>query len=106
MIVVVGNGVLHYLTRTERGLDIGFSSCTAPTSYSCPSISGAFQGLQGFWKCQKWSGNLEVIWNWSIVQREGSIEVKYEARSLEAQGFSGSPEQRGCGRVKMGSSSQ
>jgi len=83
MIVVVGNGVLHYLTGTERGLDIGFSSCAEPTSYSCLSISGVFWGLQGFRKCQKWSGSLELIWNWSVVQREGSVEVKYEARSLE-----------------------
>ena len=83
MIVVVGNGVLHYSTRTERGSDVGFSSGTVPTLYSCPSISGAFWGLQGFWKCQKWSRSLEVIQNWSIVQREGSVEVKYEARSLE-----------------------
>jgi len=81
--VTLLNGALHYSTGTKRGLDIGFSSCAAPTSYSCLSISGAFQGLQGFWKCRKWSGSSEVIQNWSIVQREGSIEVKYEARSLE-----------------------
>jgi len=39
------NGALHYSTGTERGLDIGFSSCTAPTLYSCLSISGVFWGL-------------------------------------------------------------
>ena len=36
-----------------------------------------------FWKCWKWSRSLEVNPELSIVQREGSIEVKYEARSLE-----------------------
>ena len=57
------NVALHYSTGTERSLDIGFSSCAAPTLYSCPSISGAFWGLWGFQKCQKWSGSSEVIWN-------------------------------------------
>jgi len=30
------------------------------TSYSCPSISDVFWGLQGFQKCWKWSRSLEV----------------------------------------------
>ena len=77
------NSTLHYLTRAERGSDVGFSSCTAPTSYSCLSISGAFWGLQGFWKCRERSRSSEIVQNWSIVQREGSVEVKYEARSME-----------------------
>ena len=47
MIVVIVNSALHHLTGAGRGSDIGFSSCTAPTSYSCLSISGAFWGLQG-----------------------------------------------------------
>jgi len=63
------NGVLHYSTGTERSSDVGFSSCTVPTLYSCLRISGAFWGLQGFWKCWKQSGSSEVIWNWSIIQR-------------------------------------
>jgi len=54
------NGALHYSTGTKRGSDIGFSSCAAPTSYSCLSISGAFQGLQGFQRCQERSGSSEV----------------------------------------------
>ena len=77
------NGTLHYSTRTKRSSDVGFSSCTAPTLYSCLSISGAFWGLQGFWKCQERSRSSEIIPDWSILQREGSMEVKYEARSLE-----------------------
>ena len=28
--VMMLNGTLHYSTRTERGSDIGFSSCTVP----------------------------------------------------------------------------
>src|SRR5882724_10297979 len=83
VVVVDKNSALHYLTGSERGSDIGFSSCATPTSYSCPSISGAFQELRGFQKCWKWSGSLEVIQIWSVIQREGSVEVKYEARSLE-----------------------
>src|SRR5882724_6429383 len=43
---------------------------TLTTSYLCLSISGAFWGLQGFQKCQKWSGSLEVNLELSIVQRE------------------------------------
>ena len=83
IVVIVENGAQHYSTRTERGSDIGFSSCTVPTSYSCLSILGVFWEFQGFQKCQKWSGSSEVIQNWSIVQRERGIEVIYEARSLE-----------------------
>ena len=60
------NSAVHYSLGTERGSDVGFSSCTVPTSYSCLRISGAFQGLQGFQKCQEWSGSLEV-----------NLELKY-----------------------------
>ena len=45
VVVVDKNSALHYLTRSKRGLDIGFSSCAAPTSCSCPSISGVFREL-------------------------------------------------------------
>ena len=38
------NGALHYSTGTKRDSDIGFSSSTAPISYSCPGNSGVFQG--------------------------------------------------------------
>ena len=33
-------GALHYSTGSERGLDVGFSLCAVPTSYSCLSILG------------------------------------------------------------------
>src|SRR5882724_8827670 len=58
--VTLLNGALHYSTGTKRGLDIGFSLCAVPTLHSCPSISGVFWGLQGFWGCQERSGSLEV----------------------------------------------
>ena len=82
-IVKMLNSALHYSTGAERGSDMGFSLCAVPTSYFHLSISSALQGLQGFQKCWERSGSSEVIWNWSIIQREGSVEVKYEARSVE-----------------------
>jgi len=48
-------------------------------------------------------GVLEVFWNWSIVQREGSIEASRKLDRWSDKGVSGSPGQGVCGgsaRVK------
>jgi len=53
------------------------------TSYSCPSILGAFHGLRGFQKC---SGEVQEFGSKSRTgasSRERGVEVEYEARSLE-----------------------
>jgi len=55
-----------------------------------------------FQRCQKWSRSSEVNPEMSIFQREGSIEVKWEAISLDNKGFSGSPEQRFHGGSRQG----
>jgi len=65
--------------------------------------SGTLRISRSVWKLSRSS---EVIPELNVVQREGSVEVKYKARSLEWQGFSGSPEQRGLWGIKMGLSSQ
>jgi len=54
------------------------------------------------------SGSVGSSLEWEChPEREWSIEVKYKARSLEWQGFSRSPEQRGfIGKSRWGPSSQ
>ena len=52
---------LHYSTRTERGLDVGFSSCMAPNylilvskflkcNLGTPRISRGIRSVLGVWK--------------------------------------------------------
>ena len=48
MLILLLNGALHYSTGAKRGLDVGFSSCTAPTSYSCPRIPEVSEVVQEF----------------------------------------------------------
>src|SRR5882724_7757063 len=56
-IVKMLNGALHYSTRTERSLNIGFSLCAVPTSYfvkyfrcvlGTPRILEVSEGVQEF----------------------------------------------------------
>ena len=71
------NGALHYSTRSKRGLDVASAHALClTTSYFVQVFQVCSGDSKDFWKCQKWSGSSEVIWNWSIVQREGSVEVK------------------------------
>ena len=59
--------MVHCTTQLEpRGVQTLASAhaLCLTTLYSYLSISGAFWGLQGFWKCWKWSGSSEVNLEW------------------------------------------
>jgi len=82
-VVVVQKWFTALLTRSEMGW-MCFSSCTAPTSYSCPSIPGAFWN-SGF-RSQKWSGvrsNPEL----ECCPERGSIESSMKLDLWSDKGF-------------------
>ena len=58
------NGALHYSTGTERGSDVGFSSCTAPNYLVLVSK---------YFRCVLWTPRILEVSEWS-----GSSEVNPE----------------------------
>jgi len=82
--VMMLNGTLHYSTWNQRGLDIGFSSCAVPNYLIlCPSILDVFGDSEDLEVLGRGPGVWSKSGTGASSRREGSIEVKYEARSLE-----------------------